>query len=73
MFPGIVKKVESDGAEVSVMEKNVATGWKWPWKMDQIFYHYSNILEKLPASSVQPFNSCGIFIITSGRLEDQGH
>ena len=73
MFPGIVKKVESDGAEVSVMEKNVATGWKWPWKMDQIFYHYSNILEKLPASSVQPFNSRGIFIITSACLEDQGH
>ena len=71
-FPGVVKKVESDGVDVSVMQKNSGIGWRWPLKNDQILYSYADVLSKLPATSVLPFNSCGIYTVDSQVLADWG-
>ena len=71
-FPGVVKKVESDGVEVSVMQKNSGIGWRWPLKNDQILYSYADVLSKLPATSVLPFNSRGIYTVDSQLLADWG-
>ena len=52
-YPGIVKK-ETGSVEVSVVQKNNGVGWKWPNKVDQILYRYSDVLEKLPATAAKP-------------------
>lgn len=67
-FPGIVKEVKIGGVEVSVMKKNNGVGWKWPSRVDQILYTYCDVVQKLPAEAVQPFNSRGIFTIASASL-----
>lgn len=71
-FPGIVKTVEERGAEVSVMQKNQGIGWKWPKKVDQVLYFYSDILEKLSGDVFKPYNNRGIFIINSAHLAKWG-
>lgn len=65
MFPGIVKKIESEGAEVSVKGKKYRTGLEVAKKNDLALYFHKDILEKLPASSIKPFNNCSIFKVES--------
>lgn len=46
-FPGSVKSVEETGAVVSVMQKCIKHGWKWPNQRDELLYCWEDILRPL--------------------------
>lgn len=48
LYPGEVKVVKKQGAEVSCMEKR-GINWKWPLKPDQIYYQQSEITQVITA------------------------
>ncbi|KAJ8932026.1 hypothetical protein NQ314_015020 [Rhamnusium bicolor] len=46
LFPGVVTKIEDNGARISAMEKYAAS-WKWPQRPEELFYENSDIVQKI--------------------------
>lgn len=45
-FPGVVICKKARNFEIRVMHKSGPQTWKWPDKVDQIWYELDNIIEK---------------------------
>ncbi|KAG5863113.1 hypothetical protein JTB14_014933 [Gonioctena quinquepunctata] len=63
--PGVIEKLDDEGATISAMTKTLRENWKWPEHKDELYYCWQDIVGGIKPPTA--LNKRGIFSVPEVR------